>query len=236
LKKSFCTRAAAQRGARWQVCHLVAAASCLGCSLSPQPEAFPLTLRIVSDPGEGLGGATVAYGQDEPQRSDADGRVSVRVLGRQGGIASFVVRCPDGYRSPGEPVGIVLRRFADPSAVPEHEVACPPLSRQLVVAVRAPGGGGLPVLAGGVELARTDAQGVAHVSWDLPVGESLELTLDTSARPELLPESPRQRYSDLSADEVALFEQPFERRKRPAIRAPRPEPIRWSHDGRGGIR
>jgi hypothetical protein len=205
-----------------RACRLVAAAFALGCALDPQPEPFPLALRIVSDPGEGLAGAAVAYGQEAPQLSDEQGRVKVRVHGRQGDTASFVVRCPDGYRSPSGAVGIALRRFADPSVVPEHEVACPPLSHTLVVAVRAPGGAELPVLADGMELTRTDAQGVAHVSWDLPVGTSLELTLDTSARPELLPQSPRQRFSDLSGDEVALFERHFERRpfKPPGRRLP----------------
>jgi hypothetical protein len=212
-------RATIGNSACWRAAGL--AAFGLGCSLGPEPATFALTLRFVSDPGEALAGVSVSHGAGGSQLSDAGGRVTTRVQGREGDTAAFVVRCPDGYRSPDEPVGIVLRRFVDPHAVPEQEVTCLPLSRRVVVAVRAPGGAELPVLAGGVEVARTDALGVAHVIWDLPVGESLELTLDTSAQPELQPRSPRQSFGELSSDDVLVFEQRFERRRsRPPSRSP----------------
>lgn len=210
-----------RRAACWAALR-VGCSLAFGCSLSSAPATFAVTLRIVSDPGVALEGVAVAHDPGGTQLSDADGRVTAMVQGREGDTASFVVRCPEGYRSPDAPIAIVLRRFVDPRATPEHEVACPPLSRRLVVAVRAPGGAGLPVLAGGVELARTDAQGVAHVSWDLSVGESLELTLDTSAQPDLQPSSPRQIFGGLRADEVLVFEQRFVRRK---SRAPARAPI-----------
>lgn len=207
---------------------VVAVAFSVGCSLAPAPEAFPVALRVVSDPGEGLAGAIVAQGEAQPQLSDASGVVRVRVDGREGDTVSFIVRCPEGYRSPDDAVPIVLRRFAAPGSVPQPDVACPPLSRTLVVAVRAPGAADLPLLADGVELARTDAQGVAHVSWDLPVGKAVQLTLDTRARPELEPRSPRRSFGDLNADEVVVFDQHFERRKSAKPRSRGPIPLEWS--------
>jgi hypothetical protein len=186
----------------------------------------------VSDPGEGLGGAVVAHDELEPQRSDASGVVKAQVNGREGDTVSFFVRCPEGYQSPDAAVAIVLRRFSDPSAVPLREVACPPLSRTLVVAVRAPGAADVPVLVDGQELARTDTRGVAHVSWEVPLGKIVELTLDTSAQPDLEPRSPRRTYGDLRADEVVVFSEHFERRKRPKPRGQGPVSLTW----RGGRR
>jgi hypothetical protein len=212
---------------------VVLSAFALGCSLAPAPEPFTIALRVVSDPGEGLAGAVVALGGAQPQLSDASGLVTARVDGREGDIVSVVVRCPEGHESPDEALPIVLRRFVDPGAVPQHEAACPPLSRQLVVAVRAPEAADLPVLVDGHELARTDARGVAHVSLDVPVGKTVELTLDTSAQPDLETPSPRQSFGDLSADEVVVFEAHLKRRqrKKPTLRVPQALP--WKRNGRG---
>lgn len=229
-------------GARWA--RRVARARCggwgalavlgVGCSLAPAPQPFAIALRVVSDPGEGLAGAVVALGDAAPQLTDASGVLWARVHGREGDTVPVVVRCPAGYRSPDEAVPLVLRRFVDPGAVPQHEVACAPLTRTLVVAVRAPGGRDLPVLVDGQELARTDASGVATLRWDLPLDESVTVMLDTSAQPDLIPESPRRSFGKLRADEVVLFEEPFERR-RPRKRAPS-RPLPWVWRGNGGGR
>ena len=80
-----------------------------------------------------------------------------------------------------------------------------------MVAVRASGGSGLPVMHLGRELARIDEAGMALVHLDMKVGETFTLTLDTSdAKYRLLrPQNPEVSFSVLDADELYTFDPKF---------------------------
>ena len=158
--------------------------------------------------------------------------VKLSIEATEGEVFPFTVVCPDGYRSPTKPIDVIVRRLADPSGPPEFSVNCTPLTRSVVVAVRADQGPHLPVVYLGQEVARTDASGAAHVLLTLPPGEEFELMLDTAnaAGERLRPQKPTGKFSVKNADEMLTFHVPFavDVEKRAAPRSPPrpPGPIR----------
>jgi hypothetical protein len=150
--------------------------------------------------------------------TDEQGVLALRFHGAKGERIPLEIRCPNGYRRVGPALMVVLREL-DPSAkLPEYRADCRPELRSLVVAVRSQNGATVPVRYLGNEIARTDAQGVAHALLRLPPGESVTVTLDTSA-PEhryLRPQNPELRVSVPDRDDLVLFDQPF------VVDAPKP--------------
>jgi hypothetical protein len=106
---------------------------------------------------------------------------------------------------------VPLRKLAEPGALPEFSVSCQPLTRSVVVAVRADNGPDLPVRYLGQEVARTDASGAAHLLLSLAPQEEFELTLDTSDRraENLRPQNPSARFTVKDGDEILTFNVPF---------------------------
>jgi hypothetical protein len=135
------------------------------------------------------------------------------------------VTCPDGFQSPTKPIQVVLKRLADDKK-PEYDVACPPTNRTVVVAVRADGGGNLPVLYLGREIARTDGSGAAHVMLKLKPDESFDLVLGTTENASLRPQNPFASFAVKERDEVFVFDQKFELEKKKIVRGGRKGPVR----------
>jgi hypothetical protein len=192
------------------------------CDPPPLVRDYEVTLAISGDPGRPLADVEVSHGSAPIGRSGPDGTVHLLLRGREGRAVALRVRCPDGYRSPSEPISIVLRQLGEPGVRPEWRARCEPLLRTLVIAVRAEGGPNLPVSLLGREVARTDALGAAHVLVRSAPETTVELTLDTSASPALRPHDPSARFEVPDHDDVAVFSQAFEA-PRPA-RAPRRTP------------
>src|SRR5207237_1348779 len=76
----------------------------------------------------------------------ADGGVALFALrGREGDTVAVDVACPQGYKSPAQPLEVRLRRLSDAKQRTEYDVSCPPSIRKVIVAVRANNGKNLPV-------------------------------------------------------------------------------------------
>jgi hypothetical protein len=190
---------------------LAIGAASLACSQSRQAAAFDLTVRVTGDLGRPLAGAKVFFEGTAVGRSNDRGVVRLAVHGREGEVITLTVACPDGFRPPSKPIEVALRRLADPGASPEYSATCQPLTRSVVVAVRADNGPDLPVRYLGQEVARTDESGAAHVLLTLAPDEEFELTLDTSGKiaESLRPQSPSARFTAKSVDEILTFNVPF---------------------------
>jgi hypothetical protein len=99
--------------------------------------------------------------------------------------------------------------------------------------VRTPRLAGVPIRFRDREIARTDADGVAHVLLTMAPGTRFQLDLDTSAHPRLRPRDPTQSFEMPDADQLFVFDyQPIaspapkkKRRKRTAA-APPPGPVK----------
>jgi len=189
-----------------------------GCDPPPLARDYEVALEVFGDPGRPLADAQISEGPQPIGRSGSDGKVHLLLHGSEGRAVALHVRCPDGYRSPSEPISIVLRGISEADVLPEWQVHCEPLVRTLVIAVRAEHGPNLPVSILGREVARTDALGAAHVLVRRAPEETVELTLDTSASPALRPQNPSARFEVPAHDDVVAFTQSFESRPERAAR------------------
>ena len=198
----------------------VVSATFVGRDTEPRAQAYEFTLRVLSDPDEALPGASVSRGRVALGMTDAEGRVRVQALGREGERIAIDVTCPDGYRSPEVPIAVTLRKAA-PQRGPEYEARCPPLKRKLVVAVRAERGANLPIRYLSREVGRTDEAGAALVMLQSFTDDTLELTLDTSDEPRLLPRSPSTRFRVPDHDDIVILNQRFELEAKAAPRVQR---------------
>jgi hypothetical protein len=192
-----------------------------GCGAhEPALDEYEFSIRVESDPGRLLSGATLLGTGESRTVSDEAGLVRLRVTGQQGQRLQFQVRCPYGHRSPEQPLEVTLTRLGAEAPPPEYAVRCAPELRSVVIAVRAQQGPDLPVTYLGREVARTDRSGAAHVTMQLPPHEPIELSLDTSAAPRLKPRNPTQSFEPPDVDAILLFDASF------VVDKPPPKPKR----------
>jgi hypothetical protein len=191
-----------------------------------QPARFDVVLRVESDPGQALAAAKISRDGVPLSETDAQGTTRLSLTGAAGEVVALSVTCPSGYDSPEKPLLVVLKPIVEQGRVPEYRTVCPPLLRSLVVAVRAQNGPNLPVRYLGKEIARTDAAGTCHALLKVTPGETVTLTLDTSAaeHAKLMPHSPELKLTVPERDEVVVFDQKFtrEQEKKPTRRAKKP--------------
>jgi hypothetical protein len=190
----------------------------MGCAAKPTP-LFMVGVRVESDPDVGLAGATLAMHGRQLGVTDASGSSVATLAGVAGETIALNVSCPAGFRQPTTPLLVRLRPAQRASERPEYRVACPPLQRRLVVAVKTAGTAQLPVRVLGEEIARTDRYGVAHALLSVAPGDVVVVKLDTSAQASLMPRDPELRVVMPERDELVLFEQVFSKPK--AARPPR---------------
>jgi hypothetical protein len=189
---------------------LTSLAGCNGSALyapgPPPPEE--ITVRVTGDPDEPVANAEIGSGQGMLGRTDQTGTAKFKLDGADGTRFDLAVACPADHGGASRPFKVVLRRG---SRAPEYSTTCKRTVRTAVVAVRAPGGSGLPVMHLGRELARIDEAGMALVHLDMKVGETFTLTLDTSDPKyrSLRPQNPEVSYSILDSDELYTFEPKF---------------------------
>jgi hypothetical protein len=219
MRASIFSRAAARMLFACMV--LGAFAACSACSPRVPEHRFEFLVRVSSGPDRPVRGASVLHGTQPVGVSGDDGLIQLRSSGSEGELLAFRVACPDGYKSPSEPLSIVLRRLGKGARAPEYWARCEPTSRTLVVVVRAEKAAGLPVRHLGSEVGRTDADGIAHVLLRAPPDESVELVLDTSGHPRLKPQQPTARFDVGAQDALHLFEQEFQSDPPPRPRGPR---------------
>jgi hypothetical protein len=205
-----------------------------GCRAKQPPAPYPFAVRVTGDPGKPLAGAVVSRDKVELARTGEDGVGAFALRGPEGDTVALGVTCPEGFKSPSDPVSVRLRRLSDPGQRTEYDVSCPPTVRKVVIAVRANNGKNLPVVYLGQELARTDAAGAAHVELDAAPDDTIELVLGTNetGNERLKPQNPSAKFVVKNQDEVFVFGTDFvvEAPKRAAVPRPKehvpPGPIR----------
>jgi hypothetical protein len=202
----------------------------LGCAnvrQEPKANAYELLVHVESDPNQPLPGARLLHGGRELGVSAADGRVAMRLAGSEGERVELEIACPIGFRSPQAALSVTLRQAVGGSKRPEYFVACPPLTRKLVIAARLEHGVNLPIRYLGRELARSDGDGIAHLLLEGETDKTVELTVDTSEQPQLRPKSPTARFRIGDQDDVVVLAQTFQTSQKAVVRRHRPSgPVR----------
>lgn len=195
-----------------------------GCDGAPEPQTFDVIVQVESDPGAALPGVEVQRQGKLQGQTGEDGSLSLSLAGRPGDSVQLEVRCPEGHEQPDAPLSVALRALSEGSPTPRYEVRCPPLLRSVVVAIRAENGANVPVLYRGQPVARTDAEGAAHLVLKVAPDETVALTLDTSGpeHADLVGDSPELKFTMPTRDEVTVLEYAFERKakKRRAPKQP----------------
>jgi hypothetical protein len=181
-----------------------------GCDMKPEPQPpFSVVVRVQSDPGHPLSGATVMKGGREGPKTGADGTVQVNIPGIEGETVDLSIKCPSDYVSPLKPIGVLLRRNAG-GKLPEYNADCPPAIRHMVVAVRADNGGNLPVTVLDHVIGYTDGAGAFTYAVPLKPGDGIEMKIDTTNQPLLKPQNPTKLLTMASHDDVVTFDQKFQ--------------------------
>ncbi|HEY5955422.1 MAG TPA: hypothetical protein VIV60_02665 [Polyangiaceae bacterium] len=180
-----------------------------GCASEPPRQKYEVSFRIQGDPGQPVASASIRSGEREIGKTDQNGYLAVSLEGIEGQAHAFQLLCPDGFRSPSQPLPVILRQVSETGKQPEYEARCEPLLRTVVVAVRTEHGVDLPVLYLGREVARTDSAGAAHFSLKTAPQDTIEITLDTSRNQQLRPRNPSMRFEVAERDDVYLVQQAF---------------------------
>lgn len=199
------------------------------CSEPPPPPPFQIFVKVESDPGRPIAGATIARGDKTLGTTDVQGRSLLTIKGAEGEITNISVQCPEGFQTPAKPIGVKLTRLIDKGKVPEYTVACPPTVRRVVVAVRAENGPSLPVLYLSKPITKTDDNGAAHFALAVQPGAQFQVALDTAGRKDLKPSNPSKVFVVSDHDDVLLFDQKFEVERKYVAPPPKPyvpKPIR----------
>lgn len=177
----------------------------------PPPPPYQLYLKVESDPGKPVAGATVTRANHKsPTQTGDDGRALLTLTGAEGDVVDLFVKCPDIFTSPSKPIPVRLTRLADKSRIPEYATACPPSLRKVVVAVKAENGPFLPVVYLNKAITKTDASGAAHFALEVAPGAQFNVTLDTADNNKLKPASPTKPFTVGQTDEILLWEQRFD--------------------------
>lgn len=190
----------------------------VGCAGEPPRQKYEVSFKVYGDPGQPVADAAIKSGERDVGRTDAQGQLSVTLQGDEGQSHAFQVLCPEGFRSPAQPITVVLRRVSEQGKKPEYPARCEPRLRTVIVAVRAENGADLPILYLGREVARTDSAGAAHFALKSAPQDTVEVTLDTSKNQQLRPRNPSARFEVAQRDDVYLFQQTFT--LPPKVRAP----------------
>jgi len=200
---------------------LTASLSASACKdLDPPPTPpFQIFIRIDSDPGHPVAGATVSRNGKPIGTTGPDGRAMLTLTGAEGETTDVSIKCPDAFNSPMKPTSIRLTRFADKSKVPEYTVACPPSLRRVVIAVKAENGPNLPVMYLNRMITRTDASGAAHFALEVAPNTQFQVTLDTAENTKLKPPSPTKPFTVPQHDDILVFDQKFDVEKTRVIQA-----------------
>ena len=185
---------------------------------------FPVVVTTLTDDGQPLADLPVRVGRALAGKTDADGKLKIRVVGKEGARVAISVATPKGYRLASKAGAVVLRRLTDvegdgrPLPI-EHVVRFSPLERQYAVLVRADVGG-LPVEAFGTRQAVTNDKGVAIFLYEGTPGDELQVKLVTDGRPDLRPQNPTQSFVLAARSEAYLVKQHFEAVRKPHKRRP----------------
>lgn len=181
---------------------------------------FPVVVTTETDDGQPLADLPVTVGRTPAGKTDASGKLKMRVVGKEGARVAVTVATPKGYRAVSTTNGVVLRRLTDieggsgrPLPI-EHVVKFAPLQRQYAVLVRA-GVAGIPVETFGTQQAVTNDKGVASFLYEGTPGDELQVKLITDGHPDLRPQNPQQSFLLAPRSEAYLVKEHFATVKKP---------------------
>lgn len=191
---------------------LIAVAALSACS--EEAGKFPVVISAITDDGKPMPDLMVTIGRSPAGKTDAEGKLKVRVVGKEGQKLTVAVTVPKGYRAATPDSTLVLRRLAgvddgNGHALPiEHVVKLSPLEREYAVLVRV-GVAGLPVLTFGTQQAITNDKGVAMFLYRGAPGDELQVKIDTSAKPDLRPQNPQSNFLLVAKAEAYVVKEKF---------------------------
>lgn len=194
-----------------------ASASCGRVGGGDQLPTFPVVVRVDSDPGVPLPGASVVRQDRVIGQTGPDGKLAITFQGTEGDVLEVKVQCPANFVSPTGSMLIPLRRLSD-AKPPEYSAKCPPTLRRVVVVIRAENGPYMPVMHLNQVVGRTDASGAATFLANVQPNDSLEFTLMTSSDTAFKrhsPIDPKVQYLVQPQDEVVVLNQIFSVAKAP---------------------
>ncbi len=195
----------------------------------PSEPSFALTLAARAEL-EPLSGVRVFAGDALLGATGTSGTLPLELQGREGERVPLRIECPESYHSPPQPLVVGLWQPSEGAPAPTFEVECLPSVHCFVVGIAVENGPGLPVSYLDQRVGQTDEGGVAHVLACAPSQEQVSLTLDTSSRPELRPQSPELTFVAGDNAELVLLQLALtERRRARAPRPSRPIPIEIKH-------
>ena len=200
------------------VCLLLAAA----CA-TPEPASSTraIELRATTRSGAALPGVRAWLDGVLLGETQSDGLLRGTLRGRLHQRVILSWACPAAHEPPSEQRELVIDaqapnddgRAAKPrrSAL-KLEARCAPLDIEAALVVRARGAppAGLPIIVRDEVVARTDAEGLAHVLLRARRGSSLAVVLDTSQHPKLVPASPIETFQLGSDDTILLLDRKLE--------------------------
>jgi hypothetical protein len=193
---------------KWLVVALVLVGGC-----TEEEGRYPVIVSTETDDGQPLPDLPVTVGKTPAGRTDANGKLKMRVVGKEGARVAITVDTPKGYRAASTSDAVVLRRLGGIDgtghALPiEHVIKFSPLQRQYAVLVRA-GVAGIPVETFGTQQAVTNGKGVAMFLYEGTPGDELQVKLVTDGHPDLLPRNPTQSFLLATRSEAYLVKERF---------------------------
>lgn len=191
----------------------------------PPPQPYTFTVTATTD-GQPLADVAVVYNDTVAGTTSAEGLLTANLFGPEGQPVSFSVRCPEGYRTPEDAQQVTLRRVMslDPQVQArgvELSFECAPEFREAVLVVLTYDQPGLPVFVDGLEVARTDASGAAHIYRRMTPQTQFQVRIATASNPRLRPVDPSQRFTIPDHDEVFVFDSHFQEEAPPRRRVRR---------------
>jgi hypothetical protein len=193
----------------------------LAAGCSEEEGRFPVVITTETDDGQPLADLPVSVGKTAAGKTDAAGKLKLRVVGKEGTRVAITVATPKGYRAVSTASAVVLRRLSDieggsgrPLPI-EHVVKFAPLQRQYAVLVRA-GVAGIAVETFGTKQAVTNDKGVAMFLYEGTPGDELQVKLVTDGHPDLQPKNPMQSFLLATRSEAYLVKEHFATAKKAA--------------------
>ncbi len=176
----------------------------------PRIHAQDAVIRVESDPGVPIAGATVVFAGRTLTHTTADGRAQLHMTGKDGDVFHLTVGCPQGFQPAAAlEFDILVRRTDEATTIPEFGARCVKAMRRAVIAVRASNGPNLPVLHLGREIGRTDPSGATTLALDVKPGADIELVLDTHDFKKLHPQNPVLSFKAKDQDDIFALDQSF---------------------------
>lgn len=194
-----------------------------GCA--EQPDKFPVVVTVVSDDDKPFVGVPIRFGPNLAGNTDTDGKLKVRVNGKEGQKVVVSIDVPKGFRMPASATAkesaFVLRHLVDldsggkrPLPI-EHTIRLSPLEREYAILIRA-GVPGLSVETFGQQKAITNDKGVATFLYKGTPGDELQVKLSTAGRPDLRPQNPTASFLLAQKPEAYVVKEHFTVHKAPA--------------------